>query len=606
MSRRVAYAALFVVVLPALLAAWAHRLDALIGLPLPPRALASPVTGLAVLAVGVALMLAATRDLWRFGHGLPASPFPPQRLVAEGAYRLVAHPIYVGAVCASVGASLAARSAAGLWVVSPALALAVVAWVMGYERDATRQRFGAAPRPMLALAPRTSEPPSVAERVSVYVLVLAPWLVVYESIESLGAHRGARTSLPVDVWSASAVGVVSLLVLAAPLVAPRRRDVREFGVSGLVATAVIIAFDLLAPVAIVPSFGVVWSCLAARVFASRMPRLRWVWWAAAGAVGAATAAAEVHPVADVLAGFAAYALVTQRRAIWEFLRAGAEGVANSWHEKTLGPVRLLNHGIYAGAGAALSLALSIRLAGAGYLAWFAAFVLGAVIGAGLWGQFVEGSSALLRPYGYFGAVIGGVTVALAAAASGADAWVLSCAFGVGSTLSSALGRFRCLIQGCCHGREAPASIGIRFTHPRSRVVRLSTLGGTPVHPTQLYAILSSLALACVLVRLWALAAPLSLIAGMYFLLTGLSRFVEEHFRGEPQTVVVAGLRLYQWFAIGFVVGGAALTCIRTAAAPAPQPFDVGTIPWLVAIAVVVYAAYGLDFPTSSRRFSRLT
>jgi len=602
----VAYAALFVVVLPALLAAWAHRLDALIVLPLPPRALALPVTSLAVLAVGVALMLAATRDLWRFGHGLPASPFPPQRLVAEGLYRLVAHPIYVGAVCASVGVSLAARSPAGLWVVSPTLALAVVAWVMGYERDATRQRFGAATRPLLRLPPSTDEPPSAAERMSVYVLVLAPWLVVYASVEYLGAHRGAPTSPPADVWTVSGITMVSLLVLAAPLVAPRRRDLRELAVGGLVATAVIGAFDLLAPVAIVPSFVVVWACLAARAFASRTPRLRWLWWGAAGATGAATAPTGMRPVADVLAGFAAYALVTQRRAIWELLRAGTERVANSWHEKTLGPVRLLNHGIYAGAGAALSLALSIKLAGAGYLAWFAALVLGAVVGAGLWGQFVEGSSALLRPYGYFGAVIGGVSVALVAAASGADAWLIFCAFGVGSTLASALGRFRCLIQGCCHGREAPASIGIRFTHPRSRVVRLSTLGGTPVHPTQLYAILSSLALACVLVRLWALAAPLSFIAGMYFLLTGLSRFVEEHFRGEPQTVVVAGLRLYQWFAIGFVVGGAALTCIRTAAAPAAQPFDAGTIPWLIAIALVVYAAYGLDFPTSSRRFSRLT
>ena len=31
-------------------------------------------------------------------EGLPASPFPPKRLVTRGVYRIVAHPIYFGAV----------------------------------------------------------------------------------------------------------------------------------------------------------------------------------------------------------------------------------------------------------------------------------------------------------------------------------------------------------------------------------------------------------------------------------------------------------------------------------------------------------------------------
>jgi uncharacterized BrkB/YihY/UPF0761 family membrane protein len=110
----------------------------------------------------------------------------------------------------------------------------------------------------------------------------------------------------------------------------------------------------------------------------------------------------------------------------------------------------------------------------------------------------------------------------------------------------------------------------------------------------------------VLVRLWVLGAPLSFIAGVYLLLTGVSRFVEEHFRGEPQTVIVAGLRLYQWLAIGFVIGGAVLTTIRSAPAPAPQPIELGALPVLALIAVLTCAAYGMDFPASHWRYSRLT
>jgi protein-S-isoprenylcysteine O-methyltransferase Ste14 len=640
MSARIAYAALFVILLPAALAAWAQRLDVLVWLPLPPDRLASPAVGLTIAASGLLMMLAGMRDLWRFGHGLPASPFPPKRLVTRGVYRLVADPIYVGSVTVGAGVSLWARSPAGLWIVTPIFALAIAAFVHGHERDATRRRFGATTAPWLRLPSVADDRPTIAERVSVYALVFAPWLVLYQSIEYLGAPPDARStyfawdaSLPVVPWTESMYAATYLFVLAAPLVARRRRDLAELARSGLTATAMIIPIYLLVPLVATakpvvgsglwramlewerlgdspatafPSFHVVWACLAARMYSSTIARLRWLWWSIAAAMCVAAVTTGLHSGADVVAGLVAYVVVTRRRAIWAFLRGAAEHVANSWRESNVGPVRLINHGIYAGLGATFSIGLSIALAGVGQLAWFAACVFGAVAGAALWGQLVEGSSALLRPYGYFGSVAGVVIVSSIAGAAGADAWLVFTAFGVGSTITSAFGRLRCLVQGCCHGRAAPSSIGIRFTHPRSRVVRLSTLGGVPVHPTQLYAIISALFVGCVLVRLWVLAAPLSLIAGVYFVLTGISRFVEEHFRGEPQTATVAGLRLYQWLAIGFVIGGAVLTTIRTSPAPAPHPIDLAALPVLALVGLLTYAAYGMDFPASGWRFSRLT
>ena len=120
----------------------------------------------------------------------------------------------------------------------------------------------------------------------------------------------------------------------------------------------------------------------------------------------------------------------------------------------------------------------------------------------------------------------------------------------------AIGRLRCLVQGCCHGREAAPKVGIRYTHPRSRVTRLSPLGGVPVHPTPVYSMLANLVIGPILVRLWMLRAPLAFVVGMYFLLSGLARFVEEHYRGEPQTPSYGGLRVYQWLAIAWGVAGA--------------------------------------------------
>jgi prolipoprotein diacylglyceryltransferase len=266
----------------------------------------------------------------------------------------------------------------------------------------------------------------------------------------------------------------------------------------------------------------------------------------------------------------------------------------------------MSHGIYAGLGATVGLIIAVTLAGSQNLGWLVAMaLLAGVLGAGLWAQVVEGSPQLLRPYGYFGAPLTAIVVALVAGLVHADAWLLFVSFGTGGCFAQAIGRMRCLVQGCCHGREAPEAFGIRYRHPMSRVTRLSALGGLPLYPTPLYSMIWMVFVGLVLLRLWALAAPLQFIAGTYFILVGLGRFAEEHFRGEPQTSVIAGLRLYQWLAIAFVVGGAALTTLGPTAAPTAMAFDPHVLPVALAVGAIHYFAYGVDLPGSSRRFSRL-
>jgi hypothetical protein len=109
----------------------------------------------------------------------------------------------------------------------------------------------------------------------------------------------------------------------------------------------------------------------------------------------------------------------------------------------------------------------------------------------------------------------------------------------------------------------------------------------------------------VVTRLWMLAAPLHLISGIYFMLTGLGRFVEEAWRGEPQTPVLMGLRLYQWAAVASLICGALMTAIGHSA-PAPVPrFAWDTLLPAAVFGLAVSVAMGVDFPNSNRRFSRL-
>jgi protein-S-isoprenylcysteine O-methyltransferase Ste14 len=456
------YSSLYVLVLPLVLGLWMRRLDLV--LDLPPVAAPSWAAAAAG-AAGLLLMAAGTAALWRFGGGLPMSPYPPSRRVTRGAYALMPHPIYAGAVLLCLGWSLWTRSLAGLAIVTPTLALAAAAFVLGYERDATAARFGAESR----IGPRPFSTPASGE--------------------------------PGGVWARPHNG----LLLRA----------------------------------------------------------------------------------------------------WVTLCRGAEVMANSWREWRMGPVRVMNHGLYAGLGAALGVAIAVWLAGRGTLWWIVGLALAAQAGAGLWAQLVEGSPQLLRPYGYFGSVVAVSLVCAAAGLAGQDAWTMVAAFAVGACVTQAAGRLRCLVQGCCHGRPVDAAWGLRYHHPRSRVVRLSGLENVPLHPTQLYSILWTLAVGAVLTVLWLCACPLPFIAGMYLLLVGLGRFVEEHLRGEPQTVCVGGLRLYQWLAMAFVLAGGALSAVAGPPAPAPEALPLVAFPVLAALTLHTWFVYGVDFPNSNRRFSRL-
>jgi prolipoprotein diacylglyceryltransferase len=231
--------------------------------------------------------------------------------------------------------------------------------------------------------------------------------------------------------------------------------------------------------------------------------------------------------------------------------------------------------------------------------------LAGLVGAALWAQWVEGSPSLLRPYGFYGGLIGTIAGCLAAPSFGVPIWSMLAAFAVAGPWVQALGRLRCLVQGCCHGAPCSARIGIVYSHPRSRVVRLSPYAGRPVHPTPLYSILSNAFAALVLARLWAVGMPAPFVAGMFLVLNGLARFVEEAYRGETQTPVSQGLRLYQWIALAGVIVGASLTTLQSEAITGTwQPWW-GALGVAGALGVLVGAALGVDFPASNRRFSRL-
>jgi prolipoprotein diacylglyceryltransferase len=397
-----------------------------------------------------------------------------------------------------------------------------------------------------------------------------------------------------------ATALVILVFLAFPFAAPAR----VAGGSGALADLLNWLRTYDRPATALPSFIVIWSLLAAVVFSARASRLRTVWWVWAVLVVLSGIAAGLQSIVELLAGLIVFLFVMRLRQSWNLMRRIAERIGNSWHAWIIGPVRVINYGIYAGIGTFIGFMIVGYLLGPDHIwaALLVAFV--ALIGSAAWAQLIGRPPMLLRPYAFYGGVAGIIVGSVIAWFMGTSPWLLLGGFSVCGAFVQATGRLRCLVQGCCHGRPAPEHIGIRFYRPQSRVLRISNLGGQYLHPTQLYSILWNVVVAVVMVRLWSLHVPLSMIGGMYMILTGMGRFVEESYRGEPQTPILGRLRLYNWIGIVTAILGAAVIAVPSLPTPSPH-FSWPAVAAAFGFGLIVWFAYGVDFPKSNKRFSRL-
>src|SRR5262249_15747592 len=241
--QKILYGSLFTLALPALLVVWASRAE--VAMPI----YGTPAVGSVFAVFGLGLMLAGMLDLWRFGTGLPMNAFPPPKLVSSGTFVYLPHPIYTGFVGICLGVSMIAKSASGLWLITPSLTLGCFALVLGYERPDLRRRLGR----ILHLLPADEESqPSTTERVRFLLHVLIPWLALYGITAKL--HLSGTTfafafedHLPIFPWTAIIYESTYITVALAPWCTRTRRDLRRLMISGWVAMLVVFPFYWFVP-----------------------------------------------------------------------------------------------------------------------------------------------------------------------------------------------------------------------------------------------------------------------------------------------------------------------------------------------------------------------
>lgn len=639
MMARAGYAMVFCVLLPAALVLWAWQLDRVAGLP----SMEPLWWGWMLAALGMVLMAWAMVALKLRGGGLPMNAFPPPRLVTAGVYAVVGHPIYVGFVLLVAGVAAGVGSAGGLLVVAPCVALGCAALAWGYEEHDLNQRFGSnRARPWLRLPECAHEQPATpADVLRVWFLVYAPWVVAYEAVGHLpfnGAIElmvGSQSTWPVWTWTVVFYSAAYPFALVAPwlvrqrgalatwardallgvvlgflimLTLPAIASVRPFDVDGWCGWLLHLErSDGVGSRAAMPSFHVYWAWMAAALVATRGRTAAMVAAALAAAISVSCVTTGMHAMVDVLAGAVLAAVALRRAWLWRAALRAAQWVTDHWVAWDLGPMRVLVHSWYAALAAGLGVVL-VAVFAPDVEPWkIATMATASLVGAGLWGQALVGSRRLQRPFGYFGSVAGVVVAGGLLAACGMEVWPVLAGVCAAAPWIQGIGRLRCMVQGCCHGAPtASGGSGLVHTHPQSRVVAISGLRGVCIHATPLYSLLANFVLGALMARLCFLGAPASMVGGLYLVLQGVCRFVEESYRGEVQTQRAAGLRIYQWFAAAICVTGCVVTAVPSPAVVHPAlPADSA---WMLAAVVAVLhgVAMGVEFPRCNWPLSRLT
>lgn len=471
-----------------------------------------------------------------------------------------------------------------------------------------------------------------------YALLLVPWVAIYKMIIFIGVSKYPISTylrfekyIPVIEEAEILYSLAYPFVALAPLSISKQCHARSYIIQGLIISFIGFYFQLIFPFvafprpfkprsflgilleferlddgpnAAFPSFHVALSFLSAKYYSIRFRKFSWFFYLLALLISASCILTGMHSLVDIVAGFILSAFAFSWETIWRLARANFEKLANSWSYLKFGPLRILNYSIFSFiSGLLLVLLLSLLLENLN-----ATLIISflALIGSCLWGQLVEASSKLSRPFGYFGAIIGGLLGCFFCN----YIWDLSILkMSVCSCLLApwiqCIGRFRCVVQGCCHGSVTTRFIGIIVTNEKSRTCSISKLKDKPVHLTQLYSIIGNIIIGSFLWKLWYSEAEPIFIPGFYLILTGYARFIEEAFRAEAQTPVWFKLKIYQWLSILFVVFGIGLTFLPYEQVNISVKWDWFNVLPAALFGIILSFATAMDFPDSNKPSSRL-
>ncbi|GAB6887274.1 prolipoprotein diacylglyceryl transferase [Desulfothermus okinawensis JCM 13304] len=155
-----------------------------------------------------------------------------------------------------------------------------------------------------------------------------------------------------------------------------------------------------------------------------------------------------------------------------------------------------------------------------------------------------------------GAILGVFTAVLYLKSKKQDIWQWADLFAPGIALGQFVGRFGCLMAGCCYGRYCTLPWAITFKNPDS----LAPIN-IPLHPTQLYHSMAGLVTFFILCFVKNRVRGRGLLFGFFLILYGVFRFSIEFFRGDFRPMLSI-FSYTQWGALLLAIMGALIVSFR--------------------------------------------
>ncbi len=524
------YATLFLIIIPGMLWLWAKYTEDLISFPV----IESTLAGYSFIIFGVLLMAWAMYALKHYGKGLPMNAFPPPKFVTNGPYHFVRHPIYWGFGMLVTGSFILMKSASGLWLITPITILGMIALVVGYEAIDLKKRF-----PTLSMTTISDLPVKMNDTANLRARLVSLWWLAASLLLSnfiITKLVGQTTAmlikpfvLPFPTGNQYLPLLSVLFIMAIPFVIKRKYLLRTWAITSLIAIGISTFTALLYPglcaqhisyqqgvVYFVPVFLIL---LSVKSIFKQSKSLGFLIGLVAVVLMSIQLILSRSAVLHLISSVIIFLLAGYYFHIWAFLREVAGKIANSWQEWVFGKVRVINHGFYVGFGTFLGILLAGILVGDTYSWAILIFAFVVIVFSALWAQIIEGSEKLKRPYGYYGALVGIIFASFVVWTMGYNVWVIIGVISVFMPWVQGIGRFRCLVNGCCHGKKVDnPDIGIKYFHPRSRVCGISHLQGELLHPTPLYAMLWLFLVGFILLSLWFNNFSSPFIFGLYLIL----------------------------------------------------------------------------------------
>lgn len=352
LPQKVLYAIFVIAILPVALVGWVQLTGHAVSLAVPNAGLLGPILSL----LGVALLALGIINVFLTPDELPINNLPVVRFYTERVFYWIPFPVLTGFALALVGLSIQFNSPSGFWLASPMVALTFTASVYGRMRAAIARKYGVPSRKrFVRFAADEPAAPALAERLSVYIFVLVPWMTVYGTVAAIGVVPDAidnffpfEKSWPVIEWTAIFYFFAYLYVPLVPFIARQSNHLRQFTRAGIRAIVIIGLFFIIIPftapprpfvpetlvgeillwergydtaMCAFPSFHALWALLASWLYAKSFPQLRWLWWFLGIMICVSCVTAGMHSLIDIVGGGLLVPLVLQGDKLWTWIRS---------------------------------------------------------------------------------------------------------------------------------------------------------------------------------------------------------------------------------------------------------------------------------------------